>query len=78
MGTQCRISFQLSAGSTILDLKEYIGREKRKFADVNRQELRLEPKGKALKGSMLQNSISAKNFSDKFSTSNLGHNSNLK
>jgi hypothetical protein len=30
-------------------LKDYIAREKRKFADINRQELRLEPKGKALK-----------------------------
>ena len=40
---------QLSGSSTVRDLKEYIAREKRKFADTNRQELRLEPKGKALK-----------------------------
>ena len=30
-------------------MKEYIAREKLKFSDINRQELRLEPKGKALK-----------------------------
>jgi len=41
--------FQLSSGSTIRDLKDYIAREKLKFSDINRQELRLEPKGKALK-----------------------------
>ena len=41
--------FQLSSSNTIQDLKDYIAREKLKFADINRQELRLEPKGKALK-----------------------------
>jgi hypothetical protein len=34
---------------TVKDLKEMIGREKRKYADVNRQEIRLEPRGKFLK-----------------------------
>ncbi len=31
------------------DVKKAIGGQKRRYADVNRQELRLEPKGKALK-----------------------------
>ncbi len=39
----------MSSSNTVGDLKDYIAREKRKFADINRQELRLEPKGKALK-----------------------------
>ena len=33
----------------IKDVKEAIGLAKRKYADINRQELRLEPKGKFLK-----------------------------
>ena len=40
---------QISKSSTIGDVKNSIGRQKKKYSDVNRQELRLEPKGKALK-----------------------------
>ncbi len=40
---------QLSSRSTIKEVKEAIGLSKRKYADINRQELRSEPKGKALK-----------------------------
>ena len=39
----------LSKKSTIRDVKEAIGILKRKYADLNRQELRQEPTGKALK-----------------------------
>jgi len=40
---------ELSSKSTIKDVKEAIGLAKRKYADINRQEIRLEPKGKFLK-----------------------------
>ena len=40
---------ELTKRSTIKDVKEYIGVHKRKYADLNRQELRQEPSGKALK-----------------------------
>ena len=40
---------EISSKSTIKDVKEAIGLAKRKYADINRQELRLEPKGKFLK-----------------------------
>ena len=40
---------QFSKSSTILDVKKAIGVQKRKYDDVNRQELRLEPKGKFVK-----------------------------
>lgn len=39
----------VSGSSTVKDLKDMIGREKRKYGDVNRQEIRLEPRGKFLK-----------------------------
>ncbi len=39
----------LSSSSTIGDVKRAIAREKRRYDDINRQELRLEPRGKALK-----------------------------
>ena len=40
---------ELTKRSTIKDVKEYIGVHKRKYGDLNRQELRQEPSGKALK-----------------------------
>ena len=40
---------EISSKSTIKDVKEAIGLAKRKYADINRQELRVEPKGKFLK-----------------------------
>ena len=40
---------QLSKSTTIGEVKKRIGATKRKYADVNRQELRIEPKGKGLK-----------------------------
>ena len=40
---------QLPKGSSIKDVKEAIGNVKRQYRDINRQELRSEPKGKALK-----------------------------
>merc|ERR1711962_1946830 len=40
---------ELPSSSTIKDVKEAIGSAKRKYADINRQEIRLEPKGKFLK-----------------------------
>ena len=40
---------QFSKSSTILDVKKAIGAQKRKYDDVNRQELRLEPRGKFVK-----------------------------
>lgn len=39
----------MTGANTIGEVKESIAREKRKFSDLNRQELRLEPRGKALK-----------------------------
>lgn len=39
---------QLNSGCTVGDVKEAIAREKRRYKDVNRQELRLEPTGKCL------------------------------
>ena len=42
-------SLQFSKSSTILDVKKAIGATKRKYDDVNRQELRLEPRGKFVK-----------------------------
>ena len=41
--------FQLTKASTIGDIKHSIGSQRQKYQDVNRQELRLEPKGKGLK-----------------------------
>jgi len=40
---------ELSKKSTIKDVKDAIGLAKRKYGDINRQELRQEPKGKTLK-----------------------------
>nr|ACO10552.1 Synaptic glycoprotein SC2 [Caligus rogercresseyi] len=40
---------EVDESCTVLDLKKSIAKEIRKFKDVNRQELRLEPKGKFLK-----------------------------
>ena len=45
--------YQISSKSTIKDVKEAIGLAKRKYADINRQELRLEPKGKFLKDEII-------------------------
>ena len=42
----------MSKKSTVKDVKEAIGVSKRKFADLNRQELRQTPTGKALKDEM--------------------------
>jgi very-long-chain enoyl-CoA reductase len=42
----------LSKSSTIGDVKKSIGREKKKYADINRQELRQEPRGKFLKDTL--------------------------
>uniref|UniRef100_A0A0K2TWN1 very-long-chain enoyl-CoA reductase n=1 Tax=Lepeophtheirus salmonis TaxID=72036 RepID=A0A0K2TWN1_LEPSM len=39
----------IETSNSVLDLKKAIARENKKFKDVNRQELRLEPKGKFLK-----------------------------
>jgi len=44
----CTVS-GFSKSSTILDVKKAIGATKRKYDDVNRQELRLEPRGKFVK-----------------------------
>ena len=38
----------LSASSTVRDVKRALGLQRRRYQDVNRQELRLEPKGKGL------------------------------
>lgn len=38
---------------TILDVKRAIAKEKKKYGDLNRQELRLEPKGKFLKDELV-------------------------
>ena len=46
--TVASLSGQTSS-ATIGDIKERLGRCKAKYADVNRQELRLEAKGKFLK-----------------------------
>ena len=46
-------NYQISSKSTIKDVKEAIGLAKRKYADINRQELRLEPKGKFLKDDVI-------------------------
>jgi len=40
---------EISKSSTVKDVKEAIGNVKRQYRDINRQELRMEPKGKALK-----------------------------
>jgi len=40
---------EVPADSTIQDVKEFIAQKCRRYRDVNRQELRLEPKGKGLK-----------------------------
>lgn len=40
---------QLSEADSIFDVKRKIAEQKKKYADINRQELRLEPKGKFVK-----------------------------
>ena len=40
---------ELDENFTIKHVKDSIGRQRRRFTDINRQELRLEPKGKGLK-----------------------------
>ena len=41
--------FQLDENVSIGDVKKAIGKQRRRYDDINRQELRLEPKGKGLK-----------------------------
>ena len=40
---------QLDEQTTVGEVKKAIGKQRRRYGDINRQELRLEPKGKGLK-----------------------------
>jgi very-long-chain enoyl-CoA reductase len=48
---------ELDENSTIKHVKEAIGKQRRRFKDINRQELRMEPKGKGLKNESTLNDL---------------------
>ena len=48
---------------TVQELKKYIASKKSKYKDINRQELRLEPKGKPLKDELTLKELGIKNES---------------
>ena len=48
---------------TVQELKKYIAGKKSKYKDINRQELRLEPKGKPLKDEVTLKELGIKNES---------------
>ena len=52
---------QLSKSSTIGDVKAKIAEQRRKYSDVNRQELRLEPRGKFVKDEESLNKLGVEN-----------------
>jgi len=55
--------FDVLDSLTVAELKKLISSKKPKYRDVNRQELRLEPKGKPLKNEDLLKNLSLKNGS---------------